>query len=151
MDELRIKCPSCGIILDVRNSKNEAVKRITCPNCRKPLAVTFRTEGQGAPQQLTLCYGDACYSLKEGLNVVGKKHPASKADVQIATGDPSLQLEHASVNVVRLANGDSKCVVRPMTKSGIVAVDDLTLLEGDAVVLPKGGKLTLGDTVLICK
>lgn len=41
MEELRIKCPSCGIILDVRNSKNEAVKRITCPNCKKQLDVTF--------------------------------------------------------------------------------------------------------------
>lgn len=44
MEELRIKCPSCGIVLDVRNSKNEAVKRITCPNCKKQLAVTFHEE-----------------------------------------------------------------------------------------------------------
>lgn len=48
MEELRIKCPSCGIILDVRNSKNEAVKRIVCPNCKKQLAVTFRDERQPA-------------------------------------------------------------------------------------------------------
>ena len=48
MEELRIKCPSCGIILDVRNSKNEAVKRITCPNCKKQLAVTFHEEPKPA-------------------------------------------------------------------------------------------------------
>jgi len=48
MEELRIKCPSCGIILDVRNSKNEAVKKITCPNCKKQLAVTFREEPKPA-------------------------------------------------------------------------------------------------------
>ena len=48
MEELRIKCPSCGIILDVRNSKNEAVKRITCPNCQKQLAVTFHEEPKPA-------------------------------------------------------------------------------------------------------
>ena len=48
MEELRIKCPSCGIILDVRNSKNEAVKRITCPNCHKQLAVTFHEEPKPA-------------------------------------------------------------------------------------------------------
>lgn len=48
MEELRIKCPSCGIILDVRNSKNEAVKRIVCPNCKKQLAVTFHEEPQPA-------------------------------------------------------------------------------------------------------
>ena len=48
MEELRIKCPSCGIVLEVRNSKNEAVKRITCPNCKKHLAVTFHEEPKPA-------------------------------------------------------------------------------------------------------
>lgn len=48
MEELRIKCPSCGIVLEVRNSKNEAVKRITCPNCKKQLAVTFHEEPKPA-------------------------------------------------------------------------------------------------------
>ena len=41
METLRIKCPSCGIVLEVRNSKNEKVKKITCPNCQKQLAITF--------------------------------------------------------------------------------------------------------------
>ena len=50
MEELRIKCPSCGIILDVRNSKNEAVKQIVCPNCKKHLAITFHEE-QPKPMQ----------------------------------------------------------------------------------------------------
>lgn len=49
MEELRIKCPSCGIILDVRNSKNEAVKRIVCPHCKKHLAVTFHDETPQSP------------------------------------------------------------------------------------------------------
>ncbi len=49
MEELRIKCPSCGIVLDVRNSKNEAVKRIVCPHCKKHLAVTFHDEVPQSP------------------------------------------------------------------------------------------------------
>ena len=48
MEELRIKCPSCGIGLEVKNSKNEAVKRIVCPNCQKQLAITFREEPKAA-------------------------------------------------------------------------------------------------------
>ncbi len=52
LEELRIKCPSCGIILDVRNSRREAVKRIVCPNCKKQLALDFREQPQEAvPQQ----------------------------------------------------------------------------------------------------
>ena len=42
LEELRIQCPSCGIVLDVRNSRHEAVKQIVCPNCKKQLAVDFQ-------------------------------------------------------------------------------------------------------------
>ncbi len=41
MDIKRIKCPSCGVVLDVKNPTNEAVKFITCPRCRAQLKVNF--------------------------------------------------------------------------------------------------------------
>lgn len=43
MEIKRITCPSCGILLDVKNSKNEAVKLIHCPQCKVPLQVKFGT------------------------------------------------------------------------------------------------------------
>lgn len=48
MEVLHIKCPACGAVLEVKNSKNEAVKRISCPQCKKHLAVTFREEPKPA-------------------------------------------------------------------------------------------------------
>lgn len=41
MEVKRVKCSNCGIILEVKNSKNEAVKLITCPQCKAPLRVRF--------------------------------------------------------------------------------------------------------------
>ena len=41
----RIKCPNCGVVLEVKNSKNETIKQITCPQCKSVLQVKF------APQQ----------------------------------------------------------------------------------------------------
>lgn len=41
----RIQCPKCGVVLEVKNSKNEEVKQITCPQCHCDLQVKF------APQQ----------------------------------------------------------------------------------------------------
>lgn len=41
MEIKRITCPNCGILLDVKNSKNEAVKLIHCPQCKVPLQVKF--------------------------------------------------------------------------------------------------------------
>ena len=45
MQTKRIKCPKCGVVLDVKNSLNEEVKQITCPSCKSVLQVKF------APQQ----------------------------------------------------------------------------------------------------
>ena len=42
MQTKRIKCPKCGVVLEVKNSKNEEVKQITCPKCKTPLKVTFQ-------------------------------------------------------------------------------------------------------------
>ena len=41
MQTKRIKCPSCGVILDVNNSKNEEVKHFSCPSCKTLLQVKF--------------------------------------------------------------------------------------------------------------
>lgn len=55
METKRIKCPSCGALLDVRNSQNEAVKMITCPQCKVQLRVNF------APQQQNAMSGETQY------------------------------------------------------------------------------------------
>ena len=50
MEIKRIKCPSCGVLLDVRNSQNEAVKMITCPQCKAQLKVMFSQQHAATPQ-----------------------------------------------------------------------------------------------------
>lgn len=37
----RIQCPKCGVVLEVKNSKNEEIKLIICPRCRTSLQVKF--------------------------------------------------------------------------------------------------------------
>lgn len=148
MEELRIKCPSCSIILDVRNSKNEAVKQIVCPNCKKNLAITFREE-QGIFTPIgTLHYGEAVYPLKEGVNIVGRKDPTSKADLQIATGDPFLELEHARINVVRLSNGRIKTIISKSSAEASILIGKEHLQGDDEVVFNKGDEIQLGNTLL---
>ena len=40
----RIICPKCKVVLDVKNSQNEAVKQITCPSCKSILQVKFQPQ-----------------------------------------------------------------------------------------------------------
>ena len=44
MQTKRVKCPKCGVVLDVKNSKNEEVKQITCPSCKTVLQVKFQPQ-----------------------------------------------------------------------------------------------------------
>lgn len=49
METKRIQCPNCGVILDVRNSKEETIKIITCPQCKATLRIKFH--GHSVPSE----------------------------------------------------------------------------------------------------
>jgi phage FluMu protein Com len=134
LESLRIKCPSCGIALEIRNSKNEAVKRINCPRCKKLLAINF--EEEVAPQKSAsplglLYYGMMCLKLQEGVNPL-----------------PLEGSEHIEVRGVRLTDGSSKCIVKALTAEEQVMVNGQPLMKDDEVVLSTGDEMQLGDAVL---
>lgn len=134
LDQLRIKCPSCGIILDVKNSKHEALKQIVCPNCKKQLAVNFEEELEpvAPPQPIEpLYYGEMRIDLQEGDN-------------KIALPD----CDKAEIKVVRLKDGNSKCMVRPLSDTIPVKVNRQQLQLDEQVVLSKGDYLEIGRTCL---
>ena len=123
METLRIKCPSCGIVLEVRNSKNEKVKKITCPNCQKQLAITF---GDMAVPIGSLYEGSTRYQLNEGANAI--------------PGIPSGIVE---LRVVRLKDGTPKHILRALTGEQKVEVNGQSLIQDDEVVLQRGDELTI--------
>lgn len=123
METLRIKCPSCGIVLEVRNSKNEKVKKITCPNCHKQLAVTF---GEMAVPVGSLYAGTTRYQLNEGGNAI--------------PGIPSGLVE---LRVVRLKDGTPKHILRALTGEQKVSVNGQSLMQDDEVVLQRGDDLRI--------
>lgn len=123
METLRIKCPSCGIVLEVRNSKNEKVKKITCPNCQKQLAITF---GDMAVPVGSLYAGTTRYQLNEGGNAI--------------PGIPSGLVE---LRVVRLKDGTPKHILRALTGEQKVCVNGQNLMQDDEVVLQRGDDLRI--------
>lgn len=135
MESLKIKCPVCGIILEVTNSKNEAVKRITCPYCKKTLAITFHEEEK--PEQKAdmvalpaLFYGQMRIALQEGQNQI----PLPDADSII-------------IRVVRLKDGNCKCLVSTKYDNTVRLNNDYLLLD-DEVALSNGDLIRFGNTVL---
>ena len=134
LDQLRIQCPSCGIILDIRNSKHEAIKQIVCPNCKKRLAVNFEEELEPlAPLQPIepLYYGEMRIDLKEGVNKIS--FPDS---------------DKVEIKVVRLKDGNSKCMIRPLSDTTLIKVNGQQLQADEQIVLSKGDYLEIGKTCL---
>lgn len=74
MQTKRVECPNCHKVLEVKNSKNEAVKHITCPACAAPLQVKF------TPQQDPL--------VAHTVLVPPPSNPASDGATQLG-GSPS--------------------------------------------------------------
>lgn len=134
LEQLRIQCPSCGIVLDVRNSKHEAVKRITCPNCHKQLAVDFQEEEKPEiplkPLE-ALYYGEMRIDLQEGTNQI-----------------PLPACDALEIKVVRLKDGNSKCLVHALKDEPAVLVNGEALGKEDEVALAIGDELRIGNTVL---
>ena len=67
----RIQCPTCKVVLDVKNSKNEAEKQIVCPSCRTVLKVKF------PPQQ---------EPMEAKTYIAPPKQPADNGATQLAVG-----------------------------------------------------------------
>lgn len=81
MQTKRIKCPNCGVVLDVKNSKNEQEKLIVCPQCQAELRVKF-------PQQepltaLTYIAAKPNQSNDGATQLAGSHKPQESAATQL--------------------------------------------------------------------
>lgn len=166
---IRVKC-GCGAIMDVTNSRNEAVKSFKCPNCGKQIDVPFHKlsadDGEtrlgdrpssGATQlggfnlQHMSCHlllDGKPYDLQMGRNSVGRAASSSNADVQLDTTDKFMSRQHVVINVRRLPDGSIKCDISNDKNKNSTRVNNYTLGPDDAIVLHDGDRITMGDTTI---
>lgn len=81
----RVQCPKCGVVLNVRNSKNETVKIITCPQCKAKLGVKFKRHLTQEPLEALTFYADNLNnSSNGGVTLLDSKK--DKGKTQLASG-----------------------------------------------------------------
>lgn len=135
IEQLRIKCPSCGVVLEVMNPQHEAVKRIICPQCKRQLAIDFQEKPQPKTAEsasvLPLYLGRQPLQLKEGNNTI------------FLPG-----FEQLCIEVVRLSDGSLKYMASVLAQEPTVLFNNDPLLEGDKMVMVVGDKLSAASTVL---
>lgn len=69
MQTKRVRCPKCGVLLDVNNSKNEVEKIIICPKCKTKLKVNFTPQQE--PVEAPTVYGIPKPSANDGVTQLG--------------------------------------------------------------------------------
>lgn len=160
METKRIKCPKCGTVLDVANSKNEEVKHISCPNCGAALAVSFATSEteyhkvkHGSGGKPALEYKGKIYPLHAGDNIIGRKANSSSATVQIDTaGDEAgrtMSREHLRIRVTELSGGKYKSTVSVYKAKNTTTINGEALEADDAIVLCTGDRIKAGNVSLV--
>ena len=176
MQTKRIKCPKCGVVLDVKNSKNEMIKQITCPSCGTVLQVKFEPQKEPieahtyyAPKvsnnigetvlatasnthkAAILIYNDIEYPLELGENIIGRKANSSHASVQISTDDRFMSRQHCRINVTSLSDGSLKATLCDYLNKNKTSVNGVTISQGDEIRLSDGDKITMGNTAITIK
>ena len=169
-----VKCPSCGVVLEVRNSQKEEVKIIKCPQCGKSLRVRFQQQAEEtidaetfiprhSEENDTELAGKCCtackvfiicegrrYELQEGNNIVGRKSKISTADVQLEVADLYISRQNAVVKVRKTGNNLLVTIANHKNLNPI-KVGAVILLDDDEVVLENGDEFTMGLTKMTLK
>lgn len=180
MQTKRVICPSCGVVLDVKNSKNETLKQITCPQCKSLLQVMFtpaqepltaqtfyapkQTKDNAATQlankaeevserkqHAELVYQGHSYPLQEGLNVIGRQASTSNATVQINTNDLYMSRQHAQIEITTLEDGTIKAVLSNYKNKNQTIIDGQAIEADDKIRLAEGNAITMGKTTVTFK
>lgn len=174
MQTKTVKCPSCGVVLEVKNSKNEEVKIINCPQCSTVLRVRFpkRTDEvmdaethiarggrecetmiarakSASGKAFILCEGKF-YELHEGTNIVGRKAASSTANVQLDVADRYMSRLNAAIRVNK-AEGQLTVTLANHKNQNPIMVGTLQLLPGDEVMLGDNDVFTMGVTKMTLK
>lgn len=111
----RVKCPKCGVILEVKNSNNEVEKLVTCPKCKTRLKVKF------PPHQEPI----------EAPTVYGTPKPATDGATQLGAGGGATVLGGVQNGSTQLVMPSQNSAINPHL---LYDGKSYSLLEGKNIV-----------------
>lgn len=159
MEIKKVKCPQCGQILQVKNSKDEDVKSFFCPSCNASLSVRFHEKEDKSrtriPNELKksislpfLISTGQIFQLSIGRNIVGRKADSSVADIQIKTDDRLISRHHALITVGQDPSGRYCAKLTNYKNKNLTRVNGLDIVGQDEVILEEGSTILMGATVI---
>ena len=163
-----ITCPSCQTLLKVKfRRQQEPIEARTFYAAPRKTTddddgqTRYNVGGNGATRlakpmskptsKAILQVEGVNYTLEEGLNVVGRKSPSSKATVQIETTDRYMSRQHCKIIVSTLQDGSKKVVLSNYQNKNLTTIEGIDIVNGDEIRLTDGDSIMMGHTTVTFK
>lgn len=168
----RVRCPRCEQFITFDETKYSAGQSLVfkCPDCGKEfgirIGVSKLREQQRNEQPDEQVGAEACGSiviienvfhykqvlpLQMGDNVVGRYQKGNPANCTFETVDPSVDLNHCTINVSRNKRGEFCYTLRDNNSNTGTFVDNVELQPRERRRLDDGSLFTIGATSIILR
>ena len=168
----RVRCPKCDQYITFDETQYEAGQSLVfkCPNCGKEFGIRIgisklrnRQKDENPDEQAN---EEGCGSvvvienvfhykqvlpLRMGDNVIGRYQKGNPISTPFETVDPSVDLNHCTINVSRDKHGNLKYTLRDNNSNTGTFVDNVELSQKERRVIEDGTLFTLGATSIILR
>lgn len=169
----RVRCPKCDNFITFDETQYAAGQSLVfqCPECGKQFGIrigvsklrqTQKEENANPEAPEDASYGSIVVienvfhykqvlPLQMGDNVIGRYQKGNPINTPIETVDPSVDLNHCTLNVSRDKHGQLKYVLRDNNSNTGTFVDNAEILPPERRVIEGGTLFTIGATSIILK
>ena len=172
----RVRCPKCENFITFDETKYATGQSLVfqCPDCGKQFGIrmgvsklrdTQKQENETLNSQLSTLnseYGSIVVienvfhykqviPLQMGDNVIGRHQRGNPINTPFETVDPSVDLNHCTLNVSRDKQGRLKYILRDNNSNTGTFVDNVEIPPRERRVIEDGTLFTIGATSIILK
>ena len=168
----RVRCPKCDQYITFDETQYEAGQSLVfkCPDCGKEFGIRIgvsklrnrqkdehpyeqaNEEGCGSVVVIeNVFHYKQVLPLRMGDNVIGRYQKGNPISTPFETVDPSVDLNHCTINVSRDKHGNLKYTLRDNNSNTGTFVDNVELSQKERRVIEDGTLFTLGATSIILR
>ena len=168
----RVRCPKCDTFITFDESKYESGQSLVfeCPNCQKQFGIRMGVSKLRAPQKEehpdehaneegfgsivvieNVFHYKQVLPLRMGNNVIGRYQKGNPINTAFETVDPSVDLNHCTINVSRDKRGQLRYTLMDNNSNTGTFVGDVELQPRERRIIENGTLFTLGATSIILR
>ena len=168
----RVRCPKCDQYITFDETQYEAGQSLVfkCPDCGKEFGIRMgvsklknrqrdenpdenaNEEGCGSVVIIeNVFHYKQVISLRMGENVIGRYQKGNPANCTFETVDPSVDLNHCTINVSRDKHGCLRYTLKDNNSNTGTFVDNVELSPKERRIIDNGTLFTIGATSIILR